>query len=131
MIHLGESFRVGSIDPRFIGDMWVEFFGEAVLPPLGGPTAEVTVPFLFEGFFRPPAGSPPNPVSRTNMGGGGLATLFLRTPSPVSAPGWQFQRLEYLFIEDPSVVPEPASMLLVGSGIAILFERRRRRRSVS
>ena len=58
--------------------------------------------------------------------------MTLRAQSvPSIGPGWTFQRLEYLFIEDPSVVPEPASMLLVGSGLAVLVKLRRRRTASS
>ena len=97
--------------------------GEAVAPPFDGPTAEVTAPFLFEGSIQPPSTST---LPRGTLTGGGLATLTL-AHVPAIPRAWTFQRLEYLFIEDPSVVPEPASMLLVGSGLAILFKRRRRR----
>ena len=123
--YLGESFPCCSgVDFRS-ADMRVRFTGEAVIPPLGGDTAEVTAPFLFEGGIRPP---PSTSLPSGTLTGGGLATLVLRTPlPPVTAPGWQFQRLEYLFIADPSVVPEPASMLLVGSGLALLLQIRRRR----
>lgn len=127
--YLGESFGVGSASQRFNGNMIVEFTGEAVLPPLVGPTAEVTAPFLFEGSIFPPTTSTLSPGTLT---GGGLATLTLRAQSvPSIGPGWTFQRLEYLFIEDPSVVPEPASMLLVGSGLAVLLKLRRRRTASS
>ena len=127
--YLGESFGVGSASQRFYGNMVVEFTGEAVLPPLVGPTAEVTAPFLFEGSILAPTTST---LPRGTLTGGGLATLVLRAqPVPSFGPGWTFERLEYLFIADPSVGPEPASMLLVGSGLAILFKRRRRRTASS
>lgn len=127
--YLGESFIVGGADLRFVGNLVVEFTGEAVLPPLVGPTAEVTAPFLFEGSIWPPLTST---LPRGTLTGGGLATLTLRAQSvPSIGPGWTFQRLEYLFIEDPSVVPEPASMLLVGSGLAVLLKLRRRRTASS
>jgi len=127
--YLGESFGVGSASQRFNGNMIVEFTGEAVLPPLIGSTAEVTAPFLFEGSIWPPLTST---LPRGTLTGGGLATLTLRAQSvPSIGPGWTFQRLEYLFIEDPSVVPEPASMLLVGSGLAVLLKLRRRRTASS
>ena len=117
--YLDESFGVSGF---FDGDLGVVFTGEAVAPPLVGPTAEVTAPFLFQGSISPPRFST---LPRGTLTGGGLATLTLRAQSFPS--GWQFQRLEYLFIEDPSVVPEPASMLLVGSGLAVLLKLRRRR----
>jgi len=130
--YLGESFRVEEAAGRAatVGGMVVEFIGEAVLPPPGGPTAEVTAPFLFEANIMPPKTSTLPPGT---MMGGGLATLTLQQPTRFNVPpgGWEFLRIEYLFIEDPSVVPEPASMLLVGSGLAILFKRRRRRRGSS
>jgi hypothetical protein len=127
--YLGESFVVGGANPRFIGNMIVEFSGHAVLPPLIGSTAEVTAPFLFEGSIWPPVTST---LPAGTLTGGGLATLVLRAqPVPSIGPGWTFQRLEYLFIEDPSVVPEPASLLLVGSGIAVLLKTRRVRRTSS
>ena len=50
--YLDESFGVGSIDHRVSGYLAVVFTGEAVAPPLDGPTAEVTAPFLFEGSSR-------------------------------------------------------------------------------
>ena len=128
--YLDESFPCCSGVDRFRATMSVDFTGEAVLPPLGGDTAEVTAPFLFEGGIRPP---PSTSLPSGTLTGGGLATLSLRatTPPPGGVPGWQFQRLEYLFIEDPSVVPEPASMLLVGSGLAVLLKLRRRRTASS
>lgn len=125
--YLGESFPCCNGIDRFRADGFVEFSGEAVLPPLGGDTAEVTAPFLFQGGIRPP---PSTSLPSGTLMGGGLATLSLRATTPPFGPvgpGWTFQRLEYRFFEDPSVVPEPSSMLLVGSGIALLLQVRRRR----
>jgi hypothetical protein len=116
----GVSFGVGSLTT---GSLGLQFSGSAMLPPLDGSTAVVTAPFLFEGILTPPPGSTLEGASLT---GSGLATLFLRTPPEAGVPpGWQFSRLEYAF-EDPDVIPEPTSLLLVGTGVGLLLRRRRR-----
>lgn len=84
----------------------------------------VTAPFTLTGFF-----SDHILIQQTPIIGRGMASITLTHPDRAS-PGWVGSSVRYDFVSaDP--VPEPASMLLFGSGIAALAAVRRRRRGTS
>ena len=87
------------------------------------------MPFTFTGTLAgfstvERTGSPLFSLSLT--GAGTLAGLFL-----VDAPSTQleFDRIIYTFAANPEPVPEPATMILLGSGLAGVLVRHHRRRA--
>lgn len=100
--------------------------GSFVLPVDGTPTLTVTDTFTFNGFFF---GYDPNvqgPVFSTQLTGTGLVTmsLFLGQDGLYYING-----LKYEFGQTGAPVPEPATLLLLGSGLAGLAVRARRRKA--
>ena len=83
---------------------------------------EVAAPFQFTGLFSYPAGSV-GLVQQLNLYGRGRTTLNF-APSQVVPGAFALSAARYEFNSDP--VPEPTSMLLIGTGLAGLAALRRR-----
>jgi hypothetical protein len=126
-----ESYRTGgSIVADEEGSLNLLILGRATLPsslPAVGELATVTAPFTMTGHLAPPFGG----GGRSNtLVGSGMATLQLfGDPGGSQGPEWAFGSGEYRFTgpTDPGPVPEPATILLCGSGLALAVLRRRRK----
>jgi prepilin-type processing-associated H-X9-DG protein len=97
----------------------------------GQGSTTIMVPFSFSGFVNAYTQPEPSegPVISTTLAGTGWARaqfLFMDGhASPIDLPGTDYH-LEYVFT-NAAAIPEPATVLLVGGGIAALARMRKRR----
>jgi hypothetical protein len=118
----GTPVRVGSLDPTF-GGVIADFRGTLVIP-LSFTMGALRAPFTFTGLFEYP--ETPMLNHRFPLFGSGTATL---TFAPYQAfPGALLLTDARYDFSDVAPTPEPASVLLIGSGLAGVLAVRRRRR---
>jgi PEP-CTERM motif len=96
------------------------FFAQGVAPAFGSSGA-LSVPFTYIGFFSPPG-------RQFELLGQGMATVRFRPDHGGASPLWDFDGARFTF----ATTPEPGTLVLLSSGIAVLAWRRRagRRRDV-
>ncbi len=119
----GATYSMGSsffpmICPPMCGDGRVEFSGGAVAPPFDGLTsAAVTAPFTFSGRIEYVTIPPPffQTSSETLTGFGTAEIQLARIPVSPEHSTWEFRSASYDF-----QTPEPNTVLLLGSGFAVL-----------
>lgn len=98
---------------------------DVVIPPGGADPLNLTAPFLFSGRVVGANESPVMaPLFELDLSGVGVARMSLDLDNGV----YQFQGVEYVFAASEPI-PEPAALILVGSGLAGLVARRRRLRT--
>ena len=98
------------------------------LPPASGEVVTLTAPFTMTGTLDAP--EMPGGGRSNQLLGSGMADVRLFGEPVDGVPLWSFHSAEYRFLTSgsPNPVPEPASMLLLGSGLATLVLRRGRAR---
>jgi PEP-CTERM motif len=107
-------------------DSFLQFTGPGVVIPSAADQLTLTMPFDMSGTINVHDVSDPGPVIfSTTINGSGIATLFLQRPAgnPV---GFAVTGARYDFT--PAAVPEPATMILLTTGIAGIVARKYRAR---
>ena len=102
--------------------LYMTLSGFLLAPNFAGLSTSVTVPFTMLSQVLI-AG-----VQQATISGGGSATVFFDPSFPGGEPLWSTSSVRYDF-SDPAPVPEPSTLLLVGSGLAAAAYAKRRRRS--
>jgi PEP-CTERM motif-containing protein len=127
-----DSYEVGGISDT-VGSVVLEISGLAMLPP--APTftnqlATITAPFQIDrAFFRPPGiGGPFGPG--TTLLGSGTATVSLFADDTAGDLRWGLSLAEYRF-EEQAPIPEPASFVLLGSGLIGMAMRVKRKKDAA
>jgi len=119
----GETFPI-DIGTNISGSLNVLFDGNLIVPAFTGDlTGSANASFIFSGllFF------PQDPCCRAplELAGRGIATIEFARPHPDAPTGWQLQNMRYEFSQT-APIPEPTTLVLVGTGLAGLIFRRRR-----
>jgi len=127
-----ESYKVGPGILDTDGDLNLDVRGAPIALPAPAAAGELrtfTAPFTASGTIAPPFF--PGGLTNTLSGSGMMTITLAGGPTGVAQPSeWSFRRAEYRFSASsggPAPVPEPASFLLVGSGISALVLKRRSR----
>jgi hypothetical protein len=114
----GKEYELNAVDTSLV----LRPDGFFTVPEFGGAEmVVVTAPFTLTGFF-----SDHILIQQTQITGHGIASITLTHPDRGS-PGWVGSSVRYDFAS-AAPVPEPASLLLFGSGLAALTAIRRRGR---
>ena len=120
-----DSFPVGGLEDTF-GSVVLELSGFAPLPPAPSAINELaTVTGTFELEANSHFSAPGGPGN--DLRGSGTATVLLFGDPGAGVPVWAVRSAEYRFA-DQAPIPEPASFVLLGSGLIGVAVRRRRRR---
>jgi PEP-CTERM motif len=101
------------------------------LPPPAGGEATFETPFILTPDSFLVFAFDPNVIRLPVAGSGRATTRFIITDEPGLGLVYTTQGITCGFDPSPAAVPEPASLLLVGGGLAAVWARRRRARNVA
>jgi hypothetical protein len=118
-----ESFRA-STGEQGTGSLFLDFDGSGVLPTVVEPVGLVSAPFSLAGHWSFPVIPGQEFRPGFNFSGSGTVTAFLAQSIIESPPGWRITSLEYRFASDTEPIPEPATLLLMATGLAVVARRR-------
>ena len=125
-----QTFPLG-LGTQTTGALAAIFSGSILMPAFSGDEfVSALAPFTFFGRLSYPAPFGTVPPSPVDLTGQGTATLDLAWVS--GSGSWHVRGATYAFETlDVEPIPEPTTLILVGSGIAALVGRRRSRRGRS
>lgn len=124
----GRTFGTGLGGFPDQGSALVDFQSSFVVPVFDGMRrVTITAPFTFTGGVAPPVPGRPIYPGATLVGQGTVRADLSWGPSLEGPSSWTAERALYTF-EAPATVPEPATLVLVGSGLVTCVIRRRRTR---
>jgi hypothetical protein len=110
--------RVGGLDSSAGASL--RLTTTVTLPSLVNPPSAATAPFMLDllfGVFGQESHS---------LFGSGTATIFLDEDKGFGIPSWRVTGVRAELSSAPAPVPEPATLLLAGAGLAWMAQRRRR-----
>jgi hypothetical protein len=123
----GSTFDLGQQDEQ-TGAMTAFFEGIMLLPAFTGEQfGSASAPFQFAGALFPPL-DPGFPSIDVPLSGRGTVTATFEWPNPDIPNSWIFRSIRYEF-ESAAPIPEPTSLVLLGTGLGGLALRRWRQRS--
>ena len=91
------------------------FSTTAMLPAVLRAPATITAPFLLDFFLT---GNTFGPTGSVHLSGAGNATIFLDEDQGFGVPSWRVTGIRADVSNSPAPVPEPATVLLLGGGLA-------------